>query len=233
MSEYDTPLGSIKVWAEEDRPREKLMIKGRHALTDAELLAILLGSGSRNESAIGLAQKILAHANNDLSTLAKMSAIDLQKIKGIGEAKALNIMAALELGRRRKEISSLLKPQMNTSKDVFNELEGVYKDLQHEEFWVLFLNRANRIIAKKCLSRGGINGTVVDIRLLMKSAIDMLTSGIIISHNHPSGNLYPSEEDLAMTRKCKQACEYLDIRLLDHLIVADDKYYSFQENGVL
>ena len=233
MSEYVSPLGSIKVWAEEDRPREKLILKGRNALSDAELLAILIGTGSKNDSAIGLAQKILSHANNDLSVLAKMNAIELQKVKGVGEAKALNIMAALELGRRRKEIASQLKPQMNSSKDVFIELEGVYKDLQHEEFWVLFLNRANRVISKKCLSKGGINGTVVDVRLLMKTAIEILSSGIIISHNHPSGNLFPSEEDLAMTRKCKQACEYLDIRLLDHIIVSDDKYYSFQENGVL
>lgn len=224
---------SIKQLSLADRPREKLIQKGRQSLTDSELLAIILGTGNKNDSVLGLAQKILTQANHDLSTLAKMSVNDLKKINGIAEAKAVNIIAALELGRRRKELNQPELLIINSSRDVFEEVEVKYRDLQHEEFWVIYLNRANKIIHKQCLSIGGVSGTVADVRIILKYALEHLASGIILTHNHPSGNLRPSEEDIRLTSKCKTACEFYDIKLLDHLIIYDSKYYSFTENGLI
>jgi DNA repair protein RadC len=229
---YQKPA-SIKSWAEDDRPREKLMNKGHSALSDAELLAILLGSGSRNESAVDLAKRILAKAENNLSQLGKMTLADLKAFKGVGEAKAITIMAAMELGRRRKQADRLEREKISGSKDVFEIMEPQLADLPHEEFWIILLNRSNKIIRKECISRGGITGTVADLRLIFKPAIESLATGIIVCHNHPSGNLKPSDADVSLTRKIRDAGALLDIHLLDHLIIVEKAYYSFADEGRL
>lgn len=233
MSEYDNKSVAIRFWAEEDQPREKLITKGRHVLSDSELLAIIIGTGTKEQSAIAIAQKLLSTVDNNLYSLAKLSINELQKIKGIGQAKAVNIIAALEIGRRRREHIPIELPKILSSKDVYAQLEYLFRDLEYEEFWVLYLNRSNRIISKKCLSKGGISGTVADIRMIMKEAIETLASGMVLSHNHPSGNLIPSKEDIALTQKCKDACSMLDIKLLDHIIIHENNYYSFSDNGTL
>lgn len=226
---------SIKItdWAVEDRPREKLIQKGTSSLSDAELLGILISSGTRQKSAVDLGRELLAVADNNLNTLGKLSINDLTKLHGIGSARAVTIAAALELGRRRKlaEVPEVL--QIKCSKDVADIFQPLLSDLSHEEFWILFLNRSNRVINRMKLSQGGISGTVTDVRLVMKKAIECLASGIIVCHNHPSGNLNPSESDSKITQKIKDAGNMMDIQLLDHLIISDKDYYSFADNGML
>lgn len=223
----------ITDWAVEDRPRERLWQKGPSSLSDAELLAILIGSGTRNHSALDLARELLALAGNTLGELGKLSAGDICKIKGLGEAKAVIIAASLELGRRRKMAEAAENPQIRSSSDVFNIISPVMEDLPHEEFWILFLNRANRVTGRMKVSQGGVSGTVTDVRIIMKKAIEMLASGLVICHNHPSGNNSPSESDIRITQKIKEAGALMDIQLLDHLIIAGRDYYSFADNGAL
>lgn len=226
---------SIKIseWAVEDRPREKLIQKGTVSLSDAELLAILISSGTKEKSAVDLGRELLALVNNNLNSLGKLSINDLKKLHGIGSARAVTIAAALELGRRRKLAEAPELPQIKCSKDVSDIFQPLLADLAHEEFWILFLNRSNRVINRMKLSQGGISGTVTDVRLVMKRAIEYLASGIILCHNHPSGNLNPSESDSNITRKIKEAGNLMDIQLLDHLIISDKDYYSFADNGLI
>ncbi len=226
---------SIKItdWAVEDRPREKLIQKGTSSLSDAELLAILISSGTKDKSAVDLGRELLALANNNLNTLGKLSITDLKKLHGIGTARAVTIAAALELGRRRKLAESPDVIQIRSSKDVADIFQPILADLTHEEFWILFLNRSNKVINQMKLSQGGVSGTVTDVRLVMKKAIEYLASGIIVCHNHPSGNLNPSESDSKITQKIKEAGNLMDIQLLDHLIISDKDYYSFADNGLL
>jgi len=222
---------TIRSWAEEDRPREKLLLKGRKSLTNAELIAIIIGSGSRNESAVELSKKILGSVNNDLFTLGKLSIKDLQKFKGIGEAKAISIMACLELGTRRKNAEIIDKPKITTSKEAYLHLKDLFYELDHEQFWILLLSRANKIIIKKQISAGGVSGTVVDSKIIFKTALEHLASGIILFHNHPSGNLKPSKADIDITKKLIAAGKLLDINVLDHLIIADTGYVSLVDGG--
>ena len=224
---------SIKAWAEDDRPREKLITKGRQALSDAELLAILLSSGNKNETAVQLAQRILNSNQNSINQLAKLQLNDLKKYKGVGEAKAVTIAAALEIGRRRTDEANEEKVKITSSKVAYDILKSKLSDLPHEEFWVLFLNRQNSVIKTECISRGGVSGTVVDVRLILKPAIEHLASGIILSHNHPSGNLKPSNEDIHLTKKVKEAAKLVDITLMDHLIIGEQSYFSFADEGII
>jgi len=226
---------SIKItdWAVEDRPREKLMLKGTNSLSDAELLAILISSGTKEKSAVDLGRELLLMANNNLNSLGKLTITDLTKLNGIGQARAVTIAAALELGRRRKLEEAPETPQIKCSKDVFDLLSPLLSDLPHEEFWILFLNRSNKVINRMKLSQGGISGTVTDVRIVMKKAIEFLASGIIVCHNHPSGNLSPSESDSRITQKIKEAGNIMDIQLLDHIIISEKDYYSFADNGLL
>jgi DNA repair protein RadC len=226
---------SLKItdWAVEDRPREKLLQNGTASLSDAELLAILISSGTKEKSAVDLGRELLCMVNNNLNTLGKLAISDLRKLRGIGTARAVTIAAALELGRRRKlaEMPEVL--QIRCSKDVADIFQPLLADLAYEEFWILFLNRSNKVINRMKLSQGGISGTVTDVRLAMKKAIEYLASGIIVCHNHPSGNLNPSESDSKITQKIKEAGNLLDIQLLDHLIISEKEYYSFADNGLL
>ena len=224
---------SIKKWASDDRPREKLLKKGVQSLSDTELLAIIIGSGTREISAVELARQILSQADNNLTLLGKKSVADLMRLKGIGEAKAVGLVAAFELGRRRNQSEWVEKDQLNSSREVFNYIQPLISDLDHEEFWVVYLNRSNRIIDAQNLSKGGIAGTVIDIRLILRKALEVLASGIIIGHNHPSGNKRPSESDKQITGKLKTASGQMDIKLLDHIIVADNSYFSFADEGLL
>lgn len=232
MEDIGKHLG-IKAWAEEDRPREKLLLKGKTALSDAELIAILIGSGSRDETAVELSKRILSSASNNLNQLGKMSIVDLQKFKGIGEAKAISIAAALELGRRRKETDAVKRVKITASSVVFENMREVMEDLPHEEFWVLLLNRGNQILERVNISKGGVSQTVVDTKIVFKMAIDKLASSIILCHNHPSGNLKPSDADIQLTKKLKEAGRILDLPILDHLIFADNTYFSFADEGLL
>lgn len=232
MEESELSL-TIKNWAEEDRPREKLLSKGRHVLTDAELIAILIGSGSKKETAVELSKRILSQFGNNLNELAKLSVNDLIKFKGIGEAKAISIVAALELGRRRKESESTKREKISSSKDIFQLVHPQFLDLTHEEFHVLLLSRSNTLIRKEFVSRGGVSGTVVDPKIVFKIALDHLASSIVLCHNHPSGNLRPSEQDVALTKKLKEAGALLEIPILDHLIVSDSGYFSFADEGMM
>jgi DNA repair protein RadC len=226
---------SLKIteWALEDRPREKLIQKGTASLSDAELLAILINSGTKDKSAVDLGRELLGIVNNNLNSLGKLSITDLKKVRGIGTARAVTIAASLELGRRRKYSEVQYVPQIRSSKDVADIFQPLLSDLVHEEFWILFLNRSNKVINRMKLSQGGISGTVTDVRLVMKEAIECLASGIIVCHNHPSGNLNPSESDSKITQKIKEAGNMMDIQLLDHLIISDKDYYSFADNGLL
>jgi len=221
----------ITDWAEDDRPREKLMLKGKSALSDAELIAILIGSGSRNESAVDLSKRILVSAGG-INSLAKLSVSQLTKFKGIGEAKAITIIAALELGRRRKAEDAPELKKITSSKAVFEIMQPEIGELPHEEFWVLFLNNSNAVISKSQLSKGGITGTSVDIRLIFKLALENSATGLILCHNHPSGNLKPSDADKKITRKICDAGDNLDVKVLDHLIITESKYYSFVDEGI-
>lgn len=232
MSEEKKYL-NIKDWSAQDQPREKLLAQGRKALSDAELIAILIGSGTRNESAVELSKKILASVNNDLVALARLEVPDLTQFKGIGNAKAISIVAALELGRRRKGTDKNVKLKITSSNDAYVVLLPKMQDLSTEEFWVLMLNRQNEIIDLKQISSGGVAGTVVDPKVIFKQALQALASGIILSHNHPSGNLKPSKADLAITKKLKAAGETLEINVLDHLIISEQGYYSFADEGIM
>ena len=222
----------INQWAEDDRPREKFLLKGKSALSDSELLAILIGSGSRNESAVQLCQRILASSENNLNTLGKMSVSQLMQFKGIGEAKAISIAAALELGRRRREEDAIELKKITSSKAVFDIMQPVIGELPHEEFWVLYLNNSNKVIYKAQLSKGGITGTVVDIRIIFKMAFEQNATGLILSHNHPSGKLMASEADLKITKRIKEAGQTLEIQVLDHIIITENGYLSFQDEGI-
>ncbi len=233
MEKQEPGIRNIKDWSPEDRPREKLLLKGTSALSDAELIAILLGTGTTTYSAVDVAKQLLQHVNNNLNELARLSAKDLMKIKGIGEAKAITIVAAIELGRRRKELEISDKPKITSSKDAFELLMGDLMDLPREEFWVLLLNRAHRVIKKKRVSEGGVSGTVADPKIIYKLALEELASGIIVAHNHPSGNLTASQSDIDLTRKLKEAGKVMEVQLLDHLIVAGKNYYSFADEGLL
>ncbi|MCJ7449211.1 MAG: DNA repair protein RadC [Bacteroidales bacterium] len=226
---------SLKItdWAVEDRPREKLIQKGTSSLSDAELLAILISSGTRDKSAVDLGRELLSLVNNNLNALGKLTISDFKKIHGIGTARAVTIVAALELGRRRKLAEVPDAVQIKCSKDVADIFQPLLSDLSHEEFWILFLNRSNKVINRMKLSQGGISGTVTDVRVVLKKAIEYLASGIILCHNHPSGNLNPSESDTRITQKIKEAGNLMDIQLLDHLIISEKDYYSFADNGLL
>lgn len=224
---------AIKNWAVEDRPREKLLLKGKASLTDAELIAILLGTGTASSSALDLAKKVLQASSNNLDELARLDITDLIKTKGIGEAKAVTIVAALELGRRRKELAFIEKSKITSSKDAFEQVNADLMDLPHEEFWIILTNRANRIIKKQQISSGGVAGTVADPKIIFKLAVAELASGLILAHNHPSGNLNASQADIALTKKIKEAGNLLEIQLLDHIIVAGKRYFSFADEGML
>ena len=224
---------NLKSLAEDDRPREKLMQLGRQHLSDAELLAIILGSGNTKETAIQLAQRILHENKNDINHLAKLSLNDLKKYKGVGPAKAVNIAAAFELGRRRKESDGNESLKISCSKDAYNIINTKLSDLPHEEFWILLLNRANKVIKTESISKGGISGTVVDVRLVSKVAIEHNSSSVILAHNHPSGNLKASQQDLDITKKIKEALKLFDIVLFDHLIIGDQNYLSFTDEGLI
>ncbi len=224
---------SLKLWSEEDRPREKLMTKGRHTLSDTELLAILIGTGTKNETAVELARKVLITNENSLNKLSKLNVKDLTKIKGIGQAKAINILAALELGKRRKETIETKVAQITSSKDAVDIFQPLLGDLQHEEFWVLFLNRANRILKKQQISTGGMSGTVADPRMIFKAALDEKAIAIILCHNHPSGNTQPSSADIQLTKNIVEAGKVLEINVLDHLIITQNSFYSFADEGII
>lgn len=224
---------TIKSWALDDRPREKLIAKGKSVLSDAELIAILIGSGNREESAVDLAKRILKSVDGNLNALAKLSIEQLMTFKGIGEAKAISIITALELGKRRQFEVNLEKPKITSSKDAFNVMNPIIGDLTHEEFWVLFLNNSNKVLEKHQISKGGLTATVVDVRLLFKRALELASVAIIVCHNHPSGKLQPSVADKDLTRKIKLAGVTLDIKLLDHLIITEKAYFSFADEGLV
>ncbi len=224
---------TIKSWAEEDRPREKLLALGRRSLSDAELIAILIGSGSTTESAVDLTKRILHSCSNNLDSLAKQSVQDLCKFRGIGEAKAITIIAAMELGRRLKETEVVNTTKINSSKDGFNLLAPYFADLMHEEFWVIMLNRGNKVMHKTLISKGGQAGTIADPKIIFKAALEYNAAAIVLAHNHPSGNLKPSQADLDLTKKLKAAGSLLEISILDHLIFANSSYLSFADEGYL
>ena len=229
---YETS-GNIQSWAEEDRPREKLMLKGKAALSEAELIAILINSGTVDLTAVDVAKIILKSVNHNLNDLAKLSIKDLSKFRGIGEAKAISIVAALELGRRRKEQDRPQRAKVTCSRDAYNEMIPHLIDKPHEEFWILLMNRANEILRPVQISTGGVSGTVADPKLIFKQAIEHLASSMILFHNHPSGNLMPSQADKDLTKKLRDSGRLLDIPVLDHLIFTDKAYFSFADEGIL
>lgn len=233
MENFKKPSTSIKNWAVDDRPREKLLTKGAAALSDSELLAILINNGHKEKSAVILAKEILQLGNNNLNELGKLTLASFQKIKGIGEAKAITIAAALELGRRRHASASLEKKVIRTSNDIAHYFRALLKDFSYEVFAVLFLNKANKINHFEIISKGGITGTVADPRVILKMSLEVNATSIVLCHNHPSGNLKPSRADEELTRKIKEAAKYLDIAVMDHIIVSEDGYYSFADEGVL
>ncbi|MDR2086794.1 MAG: DNA repair protein RadC [Dysgonamonadaceae bacterium] len=229
MEEYNAKL-RVRDWAEEDRPREKLMIKGVNALSDAELLAIIIGSGNKGETVVELSQRILQTANNDLNQLGKFSVKHLiSNFKGIGEAKAIGIVAALELGKRRKASEITGKKAIKTSRDTYDFFYPILCDLYYEEFWVLFLNRSFGIIDKMKIGQGGISEVLVDTKLIYKGALERLATSIVLCHNHPSGNICPSKQDDEITMRIKQGLELLDMSLTDHIVLSDGKYYSYAD----
>lgn len=222
---------NLKEWAEEDRPREKLLMKGVSALSDSELLAILIGSGNKEETAVELSQRILYSESNNLDKLARLSVSGLTKFRGIGEAKAITIVAALELGRRRNALEKGSSPNICHSSDVFSIMQPLLSDITHEEVWILLLNQSNKVIKKEQVSRGGISSSIIDTRIILKSAIESSASGIILCHNHPSGNIIPSKNDDLITEKLSNACQIMDLRLLDHIIIGAKSYYSYKDEG--
>lgn len=221
------------MWAEADRPREKLMLHGRRQLSDAELVAILIASGNRTETAVDLSKRMLTTYQNDLDAFGKAGVKELSKFKGIGEAKAITIVAALELGRRRKETARQEVLKVGSSRDAFQCLQSDFADLNHEEFWMLLLNRANHVRSKHLISKGGQSGTVADPKIIFKTALEHQAAYIILAHNHPSGNLKPSNEDLKLTKKLVEAGKLLDLLVVDHLILSDHAYYSFCDEGLI
>ncbi len=223
----------IKEWSVADRPREKLLNRGRSELSSAELIAILIGSGSRDESAVDLSKKILSSVDNDLHELAKLDISDLMRFKGIGEAKAISISAALELAKRKRSSEHMVRKQVTSSRDAFEIVEEHLSGLDHEEFWIILLNRANRLIEKRNVSKGGVSGTVADAKLIFKAALSRLASSMIICHNHPSGNLKPSKADTILTEKIVEGGKNLDIAVLDHLIIGNNSYFSFADEGLI
>lgn len=229
MEQNNIPITN---WAEDDKPREKLMLKGKSVLSDAELIAILIGSGNRNESAVDLSKRILASVSHNLNALGKLSITQLMNFKGIGEAKAISIIASMELGRRRRneDVIELLK--ITSSKAVFELMQPIIGELSHEEFWVLFLNNSNKVLFKTQLSKGGMTGTMVDVRIVFKVAFEQNATAIILVHNHPSGKLLASEADIQITKKLKNAGQQLDIPVLDHVIITETGYYSFADEGI-
>ncbi|MCX6305145.1 MAG: DNA repair protein RadC [Bacteroidetes bacterium] len=228
-----TNHATIRNWGEDDRPREKLILKGRHSMSDAELLAILIGSGNRNETAVDLAKNILQLASFNLAELSKLSITDLVKVKGIGQVRAVTILAAMELGRRRNESEVLVRDKIKTSRDAFEIFRSTIGDRPYEEFWIILLNRANKVLKKCNISEGGISGTVVDPKKIFKISLDNHASSIILGHNHPSGLVTPSEADCRITKKLCDAGAMLEVTVLDHLIIGDDTYYSFADEGAL
>lgn len=230
----DKSFLSIKSWAEEDRPREKLLLKGKNSLSDAELLAILLRTGTKGSSALDISKRLLAAVNNNLNDLGKLTVAELKKMqKGLGDTKSITLVAALELGKRRQASDIREKPQIKGSKDSFDYIYPEIADLPREEFYVIYLNRWNRVLAHKLISAGGVSGTVADIKIILKNAVELLASSIVAVHNHPSGNLKASEADIRLTKKLKEAAALLDINVLDHLIIGDRDYFSFSDNGIL
>jgi DNA repair protein RadC len=233
METSNTKL-TITQWAEEDRPREKMLLKGVAALSDAELLAILIGSGNRDETAVELSQRILLSINNNLNTLGKLEIKDLiRNYKGIGEAKAITIAAALELGKRRKLSEAEKQDKIESSKNVYDIFHPLLSDLKHEELWALYLNRSNKIIKRSLILRGNTNNVSVDIKLILKEAVEILAAGIVLCHNHPTNDAKPSKEDISITLKLREAAQLLDVKLHDHIIVCDGEYYSFRDAGVV
>ncbi len=222
---------SIREWAESDRPREKLLLKGKHSLSDAELIAILMGSGSRNESAVDLAKRILRSSNDNLIELSKLSVSDLVKFKGVGDAKAISIIAALELGKRRRGAEALEKKKITSSRDVFEYFTGIFGDSNYEAFYILLLNRANKVLKDVQISEGGFSGTVADPKKIFKIALEHNATSVILCHNHPSGNLQPSDADIKLTHKLKNAGDMLDLPVIDHIILGENNYYSFADEG--
>jgi DNA repair protein RadC len=233
MENFNKPSTSIKNWAEDDRPREKMVSKGAFALSNSELIAILINNGSKDKSAVDLAKEILKLGQDNLVELGKLTLKELQLVKGIGQAKAITITAALELGRRRQAATTLNKPVVRSSRDIAEYLKAILKDYTYEVFAVLFLNRANKINHFEIISRGGITGTVADPRIILKKALEEDAVSLVLSHNHPSGNLKPSRADEELTKKIKEAARYFDIKVIDHIIVSDEGFYSFADEGLL
>jgi DNA repair protein RadC len=233
MENFNKPSTSIKNWAEDDRPREKLLQKGAPALSNSELLAILINNGSKDKSAVDLAKEIMKLGQDNLTELGKLNLKELQQVKGIGKAKAVTIAAALELGRRRQASGSLDKPVIRSSRDIAAYLQAQLKDYTYEVFAVLFLNRANKINHFEIISRGGLTGTVADPRIILKKALEEEAVSIVLSHNHPSGSLKPSRADEDLTRKIKEAAGYFDIKILDHIIISEEGFYSFSDEGLI
>ncbi|WP_242085724.1 RadC family protein [Aestuariivivens sediminis] len=232
MSEVKASF-SIKNWSQDDQPREKLLSKGKAALSDAELVAILIGTGNKYESAVDLCKRMLASVDHNLSQLGKLSINQLMAFKGIGEAKAITIAAAMELGRRRRGEEALEKHKIISSMSVFELMQPIIGELHHEEFWIVYLNNSNRVIQKSQLSKGGITGTLVDVRLVLKNALEYGATGLVLAHNHPSGTILPSEADKQITKKLKLAAQSLDIKVLDHLIITEKAYFSFADESLL
>jgi DNA repair protein RadC len=232
MQEKSTSF-SIKHWSDADQPREKLVQKGQAILSDAELIAILISSGSKNESAVELSKRILASVNNNLNELGKLTIRQLMQFKGIGEAKAVAIAAALEIGRRRRGEEAQKITKIGSSKDAFELLQPTLGELPHEEFWIVYLNNSNKVMHRAQLSKGGITGTLVDVRLVMKQALELGAVALILAHNHPSGGLKPSEADKQITGKLKTAAVALDLKVLDHLIITQKDYFSFADENIL
>lgn len=232
MENYENKI-SIKSWAEEDRPREKLSTQGRRALTDAELIAILIGSGSRTESAVELSKRILHHYDNDLNKLAKASIAELSNFRGIGEAKAISIIAALEIGRRRNDTETKAIETIISSKDAYNLMRRHLVDLNHEEFWIILLGRSSKVLGKELISKGGLSGTVADPKVIFHIALQHQASALILVHNHPSGSLKPSHLDINLTKNLAAAGKMLDIQVFDHLIITDTGFFSFGDEELL
>jgi len=230
---YSTNPLSIKSWAEDDRPREKMQIKGKAALSDAELIAILIGSGTKKKSAVELGQEILSSVDNNLYKLGRLSIADLEKFSGIGSAKAISLISALELGRRRKESDKKPLKKISSSFEAYAYLKPYFEDLEHEEFRILGLSRNNSIIKTELVSKGGRSGTIADGKIIFKSLIEMKASACILSHNHPSGNLKPSQQDIDLTKRFLDFSELVDLRILDHLIITDNGYTSLMDSGYI
>lgn len=233
MSEENPSLKGIKSWAEDDRPREKLMKNGPQTLSDAELIGILFGNGTKNQSAVDLARSLLATAQNDVNVLARKSIKDLQKVNGIGPAKAITLMAALELGRRRKEIETPKYTYITSSQSAAEVFSPMMSDLNNEIFVVLFLDTKHKVLHKETISKGGIAATIVDVRIILKNALDHHATRLIIGHNHPSGNTKPSQADIDLTKKIKNAASLMDIQLLDHIIIGQNGFFSFMDEGLM